>query len=221
MKLQEEFKKAKLHTTIVPHAAYSVLPNLMYKILQHTGNKDELLCIHNFETNSERELFLDKKGELYKWLKNINTDESMWNNKTSSLDMFRNFTKRKLMFVHNTFTVKEDVINQIYCTCPKANLYIEGVLPDYSIFNLNKLCVGTDSLASNDKLSILDEIFTIQKNTNFSLNILLKIACLNGAQALGFTSLGSFEKGNKPGVNLITKLQNLKITEESNVLPLL
>ena len=40
--------------------------------------------------------------------------------------------------------------------CPKANLYINNTLPDFSIFQSyrEKICVGTDSLASNNKLSL-------------------------------------------------------------------
>ena len=29
-----------------------------------------------------------------------------------------------------------------YCTCPKANWYIENSLPDYSIFDTEKLMCG-------------------------------------------------------------------------------
>ena len=43
----------------------------------------------------------------------------------------------------------------------------------------------------------------IQENSNFDMNTLLKIACKNGAEALGFEKLGTFEKGKIPGVNLI------------------
>ena len=73
------------------------------------------------------------------------------------------------------------------------------------------MCVGTDSLASNDSLSILQELLVIQENSNFDMNTLLKIACKNGAEALGFKKLGTFEKGKVPGVNLIFDLNKLKV----------
>jgi len=73
-----------------------------------------------------------------------------------------------------------------------------------------KLCVGTDSLASNNSLSILEEILIVQKNSDFNLNTLLKIACKNGAEALGFENLGTFDKGKKPGVNLIPDFNKTK-----------
>ena len=85
------------------------------------------------------------------------------------------------------------------------------------IFNTEKLCVGTDSLASNNSLSILEELLVVQENSNFDMNILLKIASKNGAEVLGFEKLGSFEKGKIPGVNLIQHLEGMKIIEGSFV----
>ena len=120
-----------------------------------------------------------------------------------------------MLLVHNTFAKKKNISDNYYCTCPKANLYIENALPDYSIFDADKLCVGTDSLASNNSLSILEELNIIQENSNFDLNNLLKIACKNGAEALGFEQLGTFEKGKIPGVNLIGNLDGVKVTAES------
>ena len=119
----------------------------------------------------------------------------------------------KILLVHNTFTKKQDITEYYYCTCPKANLYIENSLPDYSIFNPEKLCVGTDSLVSNNSLSILEELKIIQENSDFDLNTLLKISCKNGAEALGFEDLGTFDKGKKPGVNLIQNFNKTKITK--------
>ena len=123
----------------------------------------------------------------------------------------------KALLVHNTFAKKEDITEHYYCTCPKANLYIENTLPDYSIFDVDKLCIGTDSLASNDSLSILEELLVIQENSNFDMNTLLKIACKNGAEALGFEQLGSFEKGKIPGANLIQNLDGLELLIESSI----
>ena len=127
-----------------------------------------------------------------------------------SLQELRN---KKMLLVHNTFAEKEDITDNYYCTCPKANLYIENALPDYSIFDTDKLCVGTDSLASNDALSILEELIVIKKNSNFDMNTLLKIACKNGAEALGFEQLGTFEKGKIPGINLIQNLDKIRVIE--------
>ena len=64
------------------------------------------------------------------------------------------------------------------------------------------IVLGTDSLASNWSLSILDEMKTIQKNfPDISLEAMLGWATINGAKALQIDKdFGSFEKGKMPGV---------------------
>jgi cytosine/adenosine deaminase-related metal-dependent hydrolase len=78
----------------------------------------------------------------------------------------------------------------------------------------DNIVLGTDSLASNDQLSILAEIKTLQQNfKELDLAVLLKWATSNGAKALQMDkNLGSFEKGKQPGVLLIdeTGLEKVK-----------
>jgi cytosine/adenosine deaminase-related metal-dependent hydrolase len=84
--------------------------------------------------------------------------------------------------------------------------------------NLN-VVIGTDSLASNHQLSILEELKTISKNfPEIETETLLKWATINGARALQMESdLGSFEKGKTPGILLIENVDDKKITEGSKV----
>ena len=122
------------------------------------------------------------------------------------------------MLVHNTFTQQDDLnyiklqtINHkpqiFFCLCPNANLYIENVLPPIEMFRENNcdIVLGTDSLASNWSLNILDEIKTILKNNStIPLHEILQWATINGARALQMDNhLGSFETGKKPGIVLI------------------
>jgi imidazolonepropionase-like amidohydrolase len=83
-------------------------------------------------------------------------------------------------------------------------LYIENQLPNYKLFTDKeaKMTIGTDSLTSNWQLSISEEIKTILKYCSYlSFDQLIKWACLNGAEALGFDQdLGSIEKGKTPGL---------------------
>jgi cytosine/adenosine deaminase-related metal-dependent hydrolase len=82
--------------------------------------------------------------------------------------------------------------------------------------------VGTDSLASNHQLNILEELKTISTNfSNISLQEQLQWATLNGAQALGFEHLGSFKKGKTPGVVLIDQVENNTLTNSSKAKRLL
>ena len=215
--LREDFRNAGMKATIVPHAPYSVPPILMKKIASAFDENDELLTVHMQETKEENQFFENKNGSFFDWLNDMNANASIWEPREKSVDILQELGNNKVLLVHNTFAKKEDITEHYYCTCPKANLYIENALPDYSIFDTDKLCVGTDSLASNNSLSILEELITIQKNSGFDLNTLLKIASRNGAKALGFSELGTFEKGKKPGVILIQKLNDTKLSEKSVV----
>jgi len=122
------------------------------------------------------------------------------------------------ILVHNTFMQQQDVdYIQIktqnskpatfICLCVNANLYIEDVLPPIKMFRNNNctIVLGTDSLASNWTLNILDEIKTIRKSfPAIPLQEPLSWATINGARALNMDHrLGSFEKGKRPGVLLL------------------
>jgi cytosine/adenosine deaminase-related metal-dependent hydrolase len=77
------------------------------------------------------------------------------------------------------------------------------------------ITLGTDSYASTDSLSILEEMKTIQQvyNNQFPIEALLQWATVNGAKALQVDNkLGSFGKGMQPGVVVIENIsegQNL------------
>lgn len=209
--LRDRFRAIGQSATIVPHAPFSVPPKLMQLIANNFDAKDHTLSIHLQETEAENNLFEQKKGLLFDWLNNIASTADIWENRNSSKDVLEELENQKILLVHNTFAKKQDLTKNYYCTCPKANLYIENTLADYSIFNPEKLCVGTDSLASNNTLSILEELKIIKENSNFDLNMLLKIACKNGAEALGFEKLGTFGKGKNPGVNLIQNSEKVEV----------
>jgi len=211
----ELLKNCPTPNSITPHATYSV-SNKLFSLLKEQNNGG-IVCIHNQETKSEDELFSKGSGALYDFLKQFGrvNKSGMSALQTSLLQMSK---QSKIILVHNTYTQKEDIewtkeknYTIYWCTCPKANLYIENNLPDYSIFDVSKLCIGTDSLASNSSLSILEEMKELKENTDFDLNTLLKIACKNGAEALGFENLGTFEKGKFPGVNLINELDSIRV----------
>lgn len=221
--------KNRISTT--PHAPYSISSQLKELI-----NKDnnELLTIHNQETASENQLFKSGSGELFNQLSRFSEEIKKWQptGKNSLPSYLRDFgADKRILLVHNTYTAEEDVLyaknysNNIYwCFCPNANLYIENQLPDFNLFLNEKCTIGTDSLASNWSLSILDELKIINKtNTLIKLDLLLKWGTLNGAEFLGFENqLGSLEVGKTPGLNLIKNvdLDNLHLTTESTVIPL-
>lgn len=205
-------------TSLVPHAPYSVAPALFERIkeLPDTGP----ISMHSQESKEEDLFFKQAAGDmtrLYQQL-NISLDFFKASGKSSLQTVLPYLPKnRPLILVHNVTMEQEDLQamettfnNQsdvFICLCPNANLYINGKLPDISLLRKAKypLLLGTDSLASNQQLSILAEMQTLQSHfAGISLEELFTWATLNGARALQMDDiLGSFEPGHKPGLLLV------------------
>lgn len=199
--------------TRVPHAPYSVSPELFEYISQHSSPMDTI-SIHNQETPSENQFSQTGNGQLVGFYDkmNLSLDHYIVPGSTS-LEYAGNHLKHegRLLLVHNTCSTPTDVHfaqqkfqKVFWCTCPNANLYIENRLPDYrSLLESGaQVCIGTDSLSSNWQLSILEEIKTILKyNSWLRPEQVIQWACMHGAQALGMSEeLGSLEVGKKPGL---------------------
>ncbi|MBK9272110.1 MAG: amidohydrolase family protein [Saprospiraceae bacterium] len=211
-----------LPKSMSPHAPYSVSPQLFQKINSLNRNND-ILSIHNQEVQDEDLMFLNRGGGFIEFIQNFgfSMDHFIPIGKTSihyTMDHLKH--PGKLLLVHNTMMNTEDISSVLFwnpysyfVTCPNANLYIENRLPDYHKFTkLNaKICIGTDSLSSNWRLSILEEIKTILKyQSDISAEQTLQWATLNGAEALGMNDwAGSFESGKIPGVLWIQNFAQL------------
>ena len=85
----------------------------------------------------------------------------------------------------------------------------------------DRICLGTDSLASNYSLDLFDEIKLIQKEfPEISLHSLIKWGSTQGAKALRQSNkFGIFTAGFRPGINLITEIDQtqMRLTEKSRV----
>lgn len=212
-----QFRQAQLPANLVPHAPYSVSPTLFRLINGLKSN--EIVCIHNQESQAENELFRHKTGPFLDFYRHFKMDASAIGGAgVNSLPAYISYFdhEQSLLLVHNTFTTRPDVEAALsrqgdtyWCLCPNANLYIEGVLPDVPMLMETPgvtITLGTDSLASNHHLSIWREIATLrQKFPAIPLEAMLQWATLNGAMALGISDrFGSFEKGKTPGIVQIT-----------------
>ncbi len=234
--LLNEFAANGLSASMTPHASYSVSAKLLKLIGDFAYENDSVLSIHNQETAGENEMFTEGSGTFVEELNKISGAYGNWKASgfRSLASVFVHLPKcNRIEFVHNTFSSIEDVrwahlynLFVWWCMCPNANLYIEQRLPDLDMFvnEVAKICVGTDSYASNSSLSILDELKSIQeRHKKISTQELIKWATLNGAEFFGLQKkFGSFEKGKKPGINLITNVDSYMqvLSISSDVIPL-
>ena len=233
IKILEAFQasqSAKNTASISPHAPYSVSGELFKKINNHILSDSPIATIHNQESEDENEMFLHGTGKLAEFIQSFGADiKDIVSTGSSISRIVTNLSAGlKLQLVHNTFTSEEDIRtannyfkNLFWCFCPNANLYIENKLPKIDLF-MNEGCkitVGTDSLASNHQLSIIEELKSIHKHyPAISINYLLKWASINGAEFLKIeNSYGNFSKGKKPGAVLLENvdLNNLSFTKNT------
>lgn len=203
-----------LRASLVPHAPYSVASTLLNAIAAHTQS-DDMLSIHNQETLAENEFFETGTGAFVDFLgaANLLFDESVFNKTSIHHHVPKLPIQVNTLLVHNTFSSEADVAfatqthpNLYWCLCPNANLYIENNLPAHHLLQNEALNItlGTDSLASNHRLSILAEMQVLQERKNIGFHQSLKWATLNGAKFLGIAAqYGSLEVGKKPGLVLL------------------
>jgi cytosine/adenosine deaminase-related metal-dependent hydrolase len=77
-----------------------------------------------------------------------------------------------LILVHNTCVNKHILRsvnkreNTFWCLCPGSNIFIDNVIPPAGLLWKEgcEIVTGTDSLASNSKLSILSELKILQEH---------------------------------------------------------
>ena len=226
-KVLEAYRANNQSASLVPHAPYSVSPELLEGVYRH--DKKSLKSIHHQESKAENQLFLDGEGGFVTLFEGKGVDISRIKKmgiSSSQYSILKHLSKdEKILLVHNTYSTQEDInfiehnlSNAYWCSCPKSNWFIDRQFPDYELWRKNKLKItlGTDSLASNGGLSILEEMKCIQENfPQISTNELLIWACKNGAEFLSFPKLGSFSAGFNPGILLIKNTQGTSLTKES------
>jgi aminodeoxyfutalosine deaminase len=227
--------------SLVPHAPYSVSAGLFRLIADFAGKpsgakvsieeeqgtmlrRRSLLTMHNQETEAENVFFLSGNGDFLRLYAMLGVDVSFFHGtgKRSLESCLSYFHEGQTMIlVHNVATAAGDLVRMAsgpelyFCLCPNANLYISGRLPDVELLVARgcRIVVGTDSLASNHRLSVLEELKTLQRAfPRLDTAGLLGWATLNGARALQMEDmLGSFSPGKRPGVVLLTGLEEQRL----------
>lgn len=225
------------HKSITPHAPYSLSKELLKQLLEYAFEERHIISYHLLESDTERTLFEKKQGKMHERLLEWFGDLSFFEPDTQNpvdewikhFPFDPSFPKIMLhvLFVHNTYLTESELKKLLehfdkpyFVLCPNANMYIENRLPDVDMFMKNKvkICLGTDSLASNDQLSILSEMQTLYTHfPNIDLNTLISWATLNGAEALYIEdTYGSIAVNKRPGI-LWLKNTTTQLNENTTV----
>ena len=207
--------KSQEHWGLAPHAPFTASEDL-YRRCEEIA---PVLTTHLAESREEMEMFRDAKGLLYDFLTKIGRDRTDCGHKTPvarfSEILGRGGSPNRLpaigvnrpyLVVHlnelekNDFGLLAASTNQFSVVhCPRSHDYF-----GHSPFQFEKLrdagfniCLGTDSLASNDDLSLFAEMRAFQKEfPRVSAEEILKMATLNPARALRQQdALGKIQRG--------------------------
>lgn len=198
-------------TSLTPHSIYSVQDALFREIC---AEGDAPLSIHFEETPAEAELFA-RQGALWEWYGRAGFTCDFLGYGSPARRLVESVPPhRSVILVHNCCITQKDIelieghftTPVRWCLCPGSNHYISRLKPPVALLRRHgaHICLGTDSLASNTGLSLLDEMRLLADQA--PLEELLRWATSNGAEALGFDDLGTIAPGRRPGLLLLSGL---------------
>lgn len=198
---------AWLRPSIVPHAPYSVSPDLMRAIAR--WNRGKPLSIHLGESPQETQFLTDGTGEWRALLESLGVWNAAWTppacGPVEYLDRL-GMVDRHLLAVHGvTFTdadlTRLGAAGSTVVACPRSNRWTGAGVPPIERFYASgvRVAVGTDSLASVADLNLFAELAEVRRLApSVAAARILESGTLAGAQALGFDSeLGSIEPGKR------------------------
>lgn len=191
-----------IHTTIAPHAPYTVSDDSLAQCARISEEYDVPIHIHVHETRFEIQSSLQEH--------NVRPLERL-----DRLGLVNN----RLVSVHSVHCNDEDIMrlakaNASICHCPASNLKLgSGFAPVAKyLHNGINLGIGTDGAASNDKLNLLEEAriaamlakAVAKDTTTAKVHDILEAMTLGGARALHWDKeIGSLEKNKWADITAI------------------
>ena len=216
-----------------PHSCYTMSPQLL-SASAAAGLAKGYISYHSQESREEEELLMSGSGAMYE----NRVRNGMSTPPVTGESSLKYFIDRlsdaasapydqHILLVHNVCLKQDDIDaakrvmrNVYWAVCPLSNIFIHNALPPIDLMRRNGLAitVGTDSLSSNDDLSMIKELACLhEKFPDVPMGEIFTWASLNGARFLSKDDvLGSIEVGKKPGIVLVKGLDSEgNITKES------
>jgi aminodeoxyfutalosine deaminase len=195
---------------LAPHALFTASKNLYERCQEIAGRANVLLTTHLAESREEMEMFRDASGPLYEFLEGIRRPMDDCGNETplelfldligrgGSLDRLRatdvNRCYPSWIIAHLNEVAESDFellerskIKFHVVHSPRSHDYFKhSQFPFERLHSLGfNICLGTDSLASNESLSLFAEMRAFQRSEpGISPDEILKMVTVNPARAL-------------------------------------
>jgi cytosine/adenosine deaminase-related metal-dependent hydrolase len=186
--------KSREHWGLSPHAPFTASGEL-YRCCEEVARRENiLLTTHLAESREEMQMFRDGRGPLYDFLRGIGRDIRDCRGITP-VEYFRAIGgDRPYLIVHLNALSESDFKllmgvskNSSIVHCPRSHEYFGH--PPFEFQKLDRvgfnICLGTDSLASNDDLSLFAEMRTFQNEfPRVAPGEILNLVTVNSARAL-------------------------------------
>jgi cytosine/adenosine deaminase-related metal-dependent hydrolase len=183
--------------SVAGHAPHTTGSELLVQLKSITGKSCLPFSLHLAESTEEVEFLTTGKGQWADFLDQRQVDTSAIHLTGAGPVKYADqlgLLDENTLAVHLLFADKIDIQiladkNVNVCLCPRSNQILHHKIPDVPMMIKSglKLCLGTDSLASNDSLSVFDEMkFLSQSFAQIPPKEIIAMATTNGAAALGF-----------------------------------
>ncbi|MCR4321746.1 MAG: amidohydrolase family protein [Candidatus Brocadiaceae bacterium] len=193
-------------TGLSPHAPYSVSKELYQAIAQFACETGTPVCTHIAETRDEIEFLTKGTGSFPAFLRQIRAMPDNWQPPGLTPIQYLNETgilRNRPLLIHCNYVTDEEIsliksFGASVAFCPRSHHFFgHANHPVQKLLDSGiNVGLGTDSLASNDTLSILDEMKFLFLHHSIPPNTLLTMATINGAKALGLESkVGQIKEG--------------------------
>ena len=193
---------------LAPHALFTASSNLFRRCEEVAQNNNVLLTTHLAESREEMQMFRDASGPLYEFMKSIGRTMNDCENETPLGLFVGAASPERASWGHalphwivahlnelteSDFALLERSNSNFHVVhCPRSHNYF-GHSP-FAFDRLSSLgfniCLGTDSLASNESLSLFAEMRAFQKEfRSVSPEEIFRMVTVNPARALRYENL--------------------------------
>jgi aminodeoxyfutalosine deaminase len=194
-----------------PHTVYATHPDTVRALLALARELGRRSTVHLAEHAAER-IFLERRtGPFADFVRRMRVDSPrfpLFGKGPVAVAADLGLLAPDVLLVHLTDANAEEIgrIAQSgapVVLCPRSNLYIENRLPPVmSLIEAGIIpALGTDSLASNESLDLLEEARALHDRLpDLPARLLLEMATAAGARAVGRSDLGRIARGTRPGI---------------------
>ena len=199
-------KTDKLRFGIAPHSPYSTSEEVYRGAMELARQRDMPVATHLAETEAERQFMLHGTGRFFEFLARLGLIDSTVSVHKCTPVVFAQrigLFDGPCLLAHVNYIDDEEFqilaasgASVVYC--PRSSMFFGRSGHRYRDMlqaGIN-VCIGTDSLASNTSLDMIEEMRRLRSDGRVDSFTILRMATLNGAKALGWDDkIGSLTPG--------------------------